>query len=117
MADKADLSIYQGDDYAAQVTVYEGDGTTPFDLAGYSSQAQIRPNLTDPSPDPVASFTVNITQQESNVITIGLPHDVSKTLTNLEYVWDLQVIDPTGLITTLLAGQVRVTREVTRIYS
>ena len=113
MADKATLNIYQGDDYAADVTVMQADGITPANLTGYTAQSQIRPALGDTSPTAVAQFTTTIA---GNVITIKLTHDDSKNLTKTAYVWDLQVIDATGWITTILAGPVQVTLEVTKLY-
>lgn len=114
MAAKVNLTIYQGDDFAADITVTEPDGTTPADLTGFTAQSQIRTSLTDTSPNGVAEFQTGI---EGNVITIVLRHDVTETLTKPSYVWDLQLIDGSGWITTILAGQINVTKEVTRIYT
>lgn len=113
MASQVDLEIYQGDDYAAEVTVLNEDGT-PADLTGYTAQSQIRVNTADASPSGVAQFATAIA---GNVITISLMHTVTKDLTKSSYVWDLQVINGVGWITTLLAGQVQMTKEVTRVYA
>lgn len=113
MATPTNLNIYAGDDYAADITVLNPDGTDA-DLTGYTAQSQIRTSLSDTSPDGVAQFATSIA---ANVVTITLDHDVSKTLTRSVYFWDLQVIDETGWITTLVAGQIFVTKEVTKVYS
>lgn len=113
MATEANIRIYQGDDYAADVTVLNVDDT-PADLTGYTAQSQIRISLADKSAAPVAEFLTTIA---GNVITILLSHDQTKLLDKSTYVWDLQIIDPTNWITTLLAGQVLVTKEVTRVYA
>jgi hypothetical protein len=114
MAGQADLNIYQGDDYVADITVTEEDGVTPADLTGYTAQSQIRTSVSDTTPNGVAQFTVLISLP--NTITITLTHDITKTLDRGSYVWDIQVIDGNDWITTILAGQVIVTKEVTRIY-
>lgn len=114
MADAANLSIYAGDDYAADVTVLQVDGVTPADLTGYTAQAEVRPSLTDVSLTPAATFTTII---NGNVISILLTHDDTRLLTKPAYVWDLQVIDSNGWITTLLAGSVAITKEVTKVYA
>jgi hypothetical protein len=112
VAGQANLDIYQGDDYAADVTVLNADGSAA-DLTGYTAQSQIRAALSDASPTATAQFAVAIA---GNVITLMLSHDETKALTSASYVWDLQVIDSGGWITTLLAGAVKVTKEVTKLY-
>ena len=113
MAQQANVNIYQGDDYTAEVTVLNADGTVA-DLTGYSVQSEIRPNYADASEPPLAAFQCAI---NANVITLLLTHDQTKLLVNQVYVWDIQLIDPTGWITTILAGKVIVTLEVTKIYA
>src|SRR5215469_14185589 len=108
MPGNVNLAIYQGDDYQAQVTVLNADGSIP-DLTGYSAQSQIRPVLGDTSPTPSAQFTCTIA---ANVITMVLTHDQTKVLNLTSYVWDIQLIDTSGWITTILAGAVTVTLEV-----
>jgi hypothetical protein len=114
VADKVDLTIYQGDDYAAGITVFEPDGTTAADLTGFTAQSQIRTSLNDIAPVAVADFATTIA---GNVISITLSHDITKALSKPTYVWDLQVIDTSGWITTLLMGSVLVTKEVTKVYT
>lgn len=113
MPSKADIKLYAGDDYAADVTVLNADDT-PADLTGYTSQAHIRTSAADKAPEPVAEFSVSIA---ANVITMVLSHDQTKLLERSTYAWDVQVIDADGWITTLLAGQVLVAKEVTRVYA
>jgi hypothetical protein len=111
MASKADLHVYQGDDYAANVTVTSGDTTIPPDhlLAGYTAQAQIRTGTADATP-----VVLEITAQVlSPLIILSIPHDQTETLSG-NFKWDLQVVSPDGIITTLLAGNVKVQSEVTR---
>lgn len=106
---RADLCIYQGDDYAALVTVLNANGT-PADLTGYVVQAQIRRNTADVETEIAA--TIN-TLVSVNTITLAIPHDVTATL-NGKYVWDLQLTSEAGMVTTILAGKANVTAEVTR---
>lgn len=113
MPSKADLKIYAGDDYAANVEVLNADDS-PADLTGYTSQAHIRISAADKAAAPVAEFSVSIA---GNVITMVLTHDKTKLLERATYAWDVQVIDGAGWITTLLAGAVAVGKEVTRVYA
>lgn len=112
MPETVNLAIYQGDDYAANVTVKKADGT-PADLTGYSAQAQIRPSLADQAATPAAQF---ITSINGNVISLVLGHEQTKALTRSAYFWDVQIISPNAWITTLLAGKVAITMEVTKVY-
>lgn len=107
---RTDLRIYQGDDYAAQVTVYNPDKTIA-DLTGATAKAQIRPAIADKSAQVSAEFTTAV--QAPNVIFLTLANYQTRTL-NGKYVWDLQVTLSTGVVTTILAGAVIATAEVTR---
>jgi hypothetical protein len=106
----ANLDVYQGDDFIATITVLSTDGTAA-DLTGYTAQSQIRIGPADSSPQVSAVFQCTI---NSNNITIVLPHTVTLTLTKPSYVWDLQITDASNWNTTLLAGAVNVTKDVTR---
>jgi hypothetical protein len=107
-----DLNIYQGDDYIAQVTVLDSTGAAA-DLTGYTAEAEIRTGL-GANGTLAATFACSIS---GNLINITLTHDQTKTLTRETYVWDVQVVSATGWITTLLAGSVAVTQEVTKLYA
>jgi len=109
MATKANLALYQGDDYSAVVTVTNGASGVP-DLTGYTAQAQIRTAYADQQPAIACEMATEIT---ANTITLAIPHADTVTLAG-SYLWDLQIVDTAGVITTLLAGAVTVTPEVTR---
>ena len=108
-AARQDLAIYQGDTFSATVTIRNVDGT-PADISGYTAQAQIRRAVADA--DPVVEVEMSATV-ESPQVHLSIPHDETVGLTG-RYVWDLQIIDGSGAITTVLAGKVIVTSEVTR---
>src|SRR5215471_8187968 len=109
MANRANLPIYEGDDWSASVTVTNPDGT-PFNLAGYTAQAQIRRGLADT--DNVIVATITAAVQTPNTVNLSLTHTQATNLAGV-YNWDLQITSSTGAITTLLAGQVQVTQQVT----
>jgi hypothetical protein len=109
MPSKANLAIYQGDDYAALVTVTDMAGQA-VDLTGYSAQAQIRSGPADTNPVVMADITTAIT---ANLITLTMPGSVTLPLAG-RFVWDLQLVAPSGVTTTILAGAAIVTAEITR---
>ena len=106
---RADLVIYQGDSYAATVTVHNADGT-PADITGYTAQAQIRRLVADS--DPVVVVDIGTTVVSPNVI-LDIPHSETEPLQG-RYVWDLQLTTPDDQIMTIVAGKVILTAEVTR---
>jgi len=110
MPGQSDLAIYQGDDWSAQVTVTYQDQTAA-DLTGYTAQAQIRTATADQQPVVSAEITTSIA---GNIVTLSLTHDQTQQLTGAVYYWDLQLTSAAGDITTILAGKVKVTYEITR---
>lgn len=109
MPSKDNLQIYQGDDYNAVVTI-SGSGTPP-NLTGYIAQAQIRVGPADTNPQVVVEITTAVILP--NFVSLSIPAAVTVGLSGL-YVWDLQLVSSAGMITTVLAGGVVVTAEVTR---
>jgi hypothetical protein len=106
----ANLSIYQGDDYAALVTV-AGTAGAAVDLTGYTAQAQIRLGPADQNAVIVVEMITSVVPPNS--INLAIPHTITCLLSGC-YVWDLQLKSPEGAISTVLAGKVVVTSEVTR---
>jgi hypothetical protein len=102
-----DLELYQGDDFAVQLTVTNADNT-PANLSGALARAQIRSAA--PSADVAAAFSGSIS---ANVVTLSLAHAASALLSG-NYVWDCHLTYPGGTVATIAAGRVRVSAEVTR---
>ena len=109
MPSRANLAIYQGDDYFATVNVFACG--VAQDLTGYTVQAQIRTAPADQAPDVVVEIPTLISGSQ---VKIQIPATSTVLLRNPPYVWDLQLTDPAGIIATALAGAVIVTLEVTR---
>lgn len=109
MPDKVNLEIYQGDSFAAIVTVYNIDGSVA-DITGYTAQSQIRSDVADEDPTVEVEITALVS---SPTVTLNIPKTATVDLAGC-YVWDLQLTSDTGEITTILYGNVKVTQEVTR---
>jgi hypothetical protein len=103
MPGRLDLTIYSGDDYTLVVRFETPDGDL-IDIAGRDYRAQIRPRRES---DEVTAFQVVVT----DVVTLSLPNTV--TLSLKSGVWDLEEIVG-GKVTTVLAGGVVVSKDVTR---
>jgi hypothetical protein len=112
MAAQANIAIYQGDDWAAIVSVLDGSGNAA-DLTGYIPAAQIRLGPADCYPQVLVEITAAIDATVTGQIDLTIPNATTMLMSG-QYDWDLQITDPNGVITTLLAGQVIVTQEITR---
>jgi hypothetical protein len=105
-----DLAIYQGDDFEMTVTVTEADGA-PAVLTGCIPLAQIRTSAySDP---PIASFLANVDVADPSTISLVLPAATAALLPS-RTVYDLQITTPTGRISTLIAGTIATTPEVSK---
>lgn len=108
----ADLSIIRGDDYRVMVTLTSNGA--PFDLTGYTAKAQIRPS-TAPSAVLYAEFTATVeTPATDGVIKLELDNVTTSALTG-NGVWDLQITDSGGWVTTVASGAVTLVPDVTRV--
>lgn len=106
------LCIYQGDDWAAWVTVLNCADGTPADLTGYTAQAQIRSGPADQSHRVSAEITATVCPP--NNLSLSLASQQTTWLRGLFYCWDLQLTTAAGLIITILRGNVQVSPQVTR---
>ena len=107
---RADIRIYQGDDEAWTVDVFETDDETPADLAGYTAKAQIRRDAADRAASVVAEMSAVI---DGSTVILALSHDVTEAIKCGAYVWDMQLVSETGVVQTVLAGRASVTNQVT----
>ena len=114
MATRADLAIYQGDDWSGEVTVENDDGTEA-DLTGYQARAHIRYSYADQSPGaPLVDITAMV---QTPIVMLFLDKAATVQLQPplfSKLVWDLELTAPDQTRTTVLYGDVAVTREVTR---
>jgi len=114
MPGRANLAIYQGDDYSQRVSFVEPDGT-PIDVTGLTFTAQLRADYADVAPVPLAELECVLTDAELGELVLSLDHALTETLPTEDVLrWDLQATDAAGEVTTYLAGTVKVSAEVTR---
>lgn len=120
-----DLEIYQGDRYELFFLVRDEilDPVTQqwiadeyVDLTGYIARSQIR----DPQGAVVAEFTCTVVDQTAargGVLCVLIPAQTKLLVTDVKYVWDVELESPEGpeYVETYLAGKVTVTNEVTYV--
>jgi hypothetical protein len=102
------LNIYRGDTAGWRFVLWhDSAGTSPVDLTGVAVAAQMRSRPDDPG---FAELAVTVTLP--NIIDVAL--DAAASASCLAGVWDLQLTDSAGGVTTVVAGSVFVTADVTR---
>jgi hypothetical protein len=106
---KLNYSMVRGDDFAAEITIQEGDPLAPVDVSSRTYTAQIRTS-TDAT-TVTATFSVDMTDAATGVIVLRLADTVTDDLSG-SYVWDLQQ-DTAGVIRTLVGGSFVVLKDVT----
>jgi hypothetical protein len=104
---QVNLSVYQGDDFLLKIVV--DDTLSPIDLTTYTAKAEIRAIAGGPTV--LATFDVTIV--DAVTLMLHLTHDDSALLAG-NGVWDVELTDATGMVTTLAAGAVILVKDVTR---
>ena len=117
MARKYDLTIEQGATFKLTL-IWKGEDKQPLDLTGYTAALQVREAYT--SSERLISLTtapnggITLTPDQGRIdvviesaVTANLPAPKNG-------VYDLELTSPSGEITRLLEGKVRITPEVTR---
>jgi hypothetical protein len=110
-----DLDIYRGDKYRKpfQFTTALPIAGNEMSVAGRTYAAQIRRSKNNP--DVVATFNIELTDPANGRIAISLTHEIAAALpTSKTLRWDLEET-ANGEPTTIVAGRVAVTGDVTRV--
>jgi len=105
-----DLILTRGDTETLVVTI-TSDGSTAVNITGRTYKAQIR--STQDSTTIKASFACTVTGAASGQVTCVLSATSSAALSAGLYFWDLEE-NASGVISTILAGNVTVLADVTR---
>lgn len=100
----------QGADYAATVTVGYVDGS-PLNLTGWTAHSQLRKGIADCNAEVI--YAIGTTIVAPDKVILSIPNSVTTTLKG-RYAWDLDLTNPEGGISTIMAGNADVRPEVTR---
>jgi len=111
-----DQAIEQGTTWARQFIWKDSEGT-PVDLSGYTARMQLRTNVAATG-EPLLELST-----ENGGITLGgiagtvdivAAAEQTAAMTVLSGVYDLELVSDQGIVTRLLQGRFKVSREVTR---
>jgi hypothetical protein len=102
------LNLYRGDTYRWTIKVWTDEGKTQAaDLSTATAKAQIR------SQSGTNVVALNCTITLPNTVNMDLDAASSRKLTTAQGRWDLELTYSSGVVATILAGQVNVTADVT----
>lgn len=105
-----DLKIYRGDTHHWQFKLWQdADKSDPVDLLNCGVKAQIRNGF-----DGVRMVEIRLAITLPNIIDASLDAETSRDITFTEGVWDMQVTYPGNVVSTILAGEVTITPDVTK---
>lgn len=108
MATKLNLVIDQGADFTTSVNLNDTDGN-PIDLSTYTSRAQLRKHYTSSN---AVSFSTSSTS--GGVLTLSLTASQTTDIIAGRYVYDVEVVDSSNVVSRIVEGVVTVTPNVTR---
>lgn len=110
---QVDLALPQGQTWDTSI-LWESDGD-PVDLTGWSARMMLRASADAPSPTVSLSTATNTLTAASNGV-IGLSYSAisSAAITASTYLYDLEVVNPSGTVRRLMEGRAVVSREITR---
>lgn len=122
IGERLDLLIRQGADFGPMSATMVNPDQTLVDLTGCTIRGQIRKSGLDATI--VESFNTTILNQVTyrgqykfwltNAETAAIVAGETLADKASKYVWDLELLDSTGIVTALYYGDVLVQREVTR---
>ena len=112
MAVYSDLSIDQGSDFSADITVEDSTGTVG-NLSGYTVAGKIRKSYTSTT---ATNFTAVVSSASNGIVTISLSNSVTNGMKAGRYVYDVEITKTSnGEKTRVVEGQVTVNPGVTQI--
>lgn len=121
-AAELDLYIEQGAKFYRTLTLKSAN--VPIDITGYSFRGQIRKSQSDSTI--LASFSFNILNQVSftgqvemtmsDAVTSSLPVPTATSFVRktIKYIYDVEVVNSSGVVDRMLQGSAEVSPEVTR---
>jgi hypothetical protein len=110
---QVDLCLPQGQTWDTSI-VWERDGE-PVDLTGWTARMMLRTTAEVASPTvSLSTATSTMTALSTGVIGLSYSAITSATITAATYLYDLEVVNPSGAVRRLMEGRAVVSREITR---
>ena len=109
MATKANIVIDQGTTFSTVITLADENGDA-IDLTGYSANSQIRKHYSSSNSQ---SFSISL-GGTLGTVTLSLTSTQTSNLVAGRYVYDVEVVSTSNVVSRIVEGIVTVTPEVTR---
>lgn len=103
----------QGATFGLHLT-YEDQNSDPINLSSYQARMQVRAQKNSPTTILSLTHASGLNLGSDGSIVISISADTTAALQPGDYVYDLELIAPSGAVTRLVQGRFRVSGEVTR---
>jgi hypothetical protein len=110
MATVRNIVIDQGTTFTLSITVSDFTDT-PINLTGYTLRSQMRKSYNS---NTYTAFTVTSDEPTEGEINLSLTATQTSALRYGRYVYDVEIVSSTGVVTRVLEGIVTVNPEVTK---
>jgi hypothetical protein len=110
---QVDLALPQGQTWDTEF-LWEADGD-PVNLTGWTARMMLRATAEAASPTvSLSTATSTMTALSTGVIGLSYSAISSAAITAATYLYDLEVVNPSGAVRRLMEGNAVVSREMTR---
>jgi hypothetical protein len=110
---QVDLCLPQGQTW--DTTLLWEAGGDPVDLTGWTARMMLRTTAEAASPTvSLSTATSTMTAASNGVIGLSYSAISSAAITAATYLYDLEVVNPSGAVRRLMEGRAVVSREITR---
>lgn len=107
-------SFARGDDWTTQYEFKDSSGNA-IDITGRTYWLTLKADATTSDPgDAQVSVTASGSDATSGIVTITIPKSQTINLEPQTYKYDVQEVDTSGVVSTVLLGRVKVARDITR---
>ena len=108
MATKANIVIDQGTTFSTTINLTDDDDA-PINLTGYSGRSKMKKHYTSSNSH---TFTVSL-GGNTGVLVLSLSANQTSNIVPGRYVYDVELIDTSNVVSRIVEGIVTVTPEVT----
>ena len=108
MATKANIVIDQGTTFSTTINLTDDDDL-PIDLTGYTGRSKMKKHYTSSNSH---SFTVSL-GGNTGILTLALSANQTSNIVPGRYVYDVELVNASNVISRIVEGIVTVTPEVT----
>ena len=108
MAQKVNIDIDQGTTFNTDYT-FTDENDTPIDFSTYQGRSQMRKTYTSST-----SYAFTVGLGNTGIISLSMNAATTSSITAGRYLYDLEVVDSSNVVSRLVEGIVTVTPEITR---